>query len=205
MPRIGMEPQRREALIRAAIGLFGEAGSLDVPVKQIAERAGMSPALAFHYFGDKDAIIIETMRHLLRELSNNVRSELARAQSPAERLDGIIRASFSASQFERHAAAAWLVFYLKAHSSRPAARLLAIYTGRLRSNLVHELGRLAPRAAAEQIAEGLAALIDGIYIRQILRSRGPDAQEALGLCQRFIADALPANAAGHETPIAGTD
>lgn len=192
MPRIGMEPQRREALIRAAIGLFGEAGSLDVPVKQIAERAGMSSALAFHYFGDKDAIVVETMRHLMQELAGNVRNELAAASTSRERLNGIVRASFLPSQFERHAAAAWLVFYLKAHTSKPAARLLSVYTNRLRSNLLHELKSLVSRDAAGDAADTLAALIDGIYIRQILRSSGPNSQEAIRLCQRFIDSALAA-------------
>ena len=122
MPRIGAEPERRKALIHAAIDVIGEHGSLDVPVKVIAEQAGMSPALAFHYFGHKDEIIVETMRYLLRELSNSVVTELQRAQTPFDRIDGIIRSSFAPGQFDRKTTAAWLVFYLKAYSAPAAAR-----------------------------------------------------------------------------------
>ena len=53
MPKVGMEPIRRGALVQATIHEIGRAGSLDVTVTQIAKRAGMSSALAHHYFGAK--------------------------------------------------------------------------------------------------------------------------------------------------------
>lgn len=191
MPRIGAEPERRKALIHAAIDVIGEHGSLDVPVKVIAEQAGMSSALAFHYFGGKDEIIVETMRYLLRELSGTVIGELRQAQTPAERIDGIICASFAPGQFDRKTIAAWLVFYLKAYSSPPAARLLTIYFRRLESNLVAAFKQLLAEApagvssqTAMELAEGLGALIDGLYIRQALGAREPDAHRAIELCRR---------------------
>ncbi len=46
MPKLGMEPIRKEALVKATIVEIGRTGSLDVTVSQIARRAGMSPALA---------------------------------------------------------------------------------------------------------------------------------------------------------------
>lgn len=51
MPKLGMEPIRRRALVKATIAEIGLAGNLDVTVSQIARRAGMSSALAHHYFG----------------------------------------------------------------------------------------------------------------------------------------------------------
>ena len=194
VPRIGAEPERRKALIHAAIDVIGEHGSLDVPVKVIAEHAGMSPALAFHYFGGKDEIIVETMRYLLRELSNSVVAGLRQARTPAERIDGIICASFAPGQFDRKTIAAWLVFYLKAYSSPPAARLLAIYFRRLESNLVAAFKQLLidggdisiSGQTATELAEGLGAMIDGLYIRQALGAREPDAHRAIELCRRYV-------------------
>ncbi|MCO5134894.1 MAG: transcriptional regulator BetI [Phyllobacteriaceae bacterium] len=197
MPRIGAEPERRKALIHAAIDVIGEHGSLDVPVKVIAEQAGMSPALAFHYFGHKDEIIVETMRYLLRELSNSVVAELQRAQTPFDRIDGIIRSSFAPGQFDRKTIAAWLVFYLKAYSAPAAARLLTIYFRRFESNLVgafrqllDDPGSVATGKEAMELAEGLGALIDGLYIREALGAREPDAYRAIELCRRHVDAAL---------------
>jgi len=183
MPRIGAEPVRRRSLIDAALATIGEHGSLDVSVKEIAGRAGMSPALAFHYFGDKDEIILQTMRHLLREFFAEVTGRLERARSPRERVEAVIEASFSQSQFDRKTIAAWLVFYLHACSSDPAARLFHIYSSRLRSNLVDALRGLIDAKEARATAEALGALIDGLYVRHALRPGGPDANEAKRVCR----------------------
>ena len=190
MPKIGAEPARRRALIHAAIEKIGEQGSLDVSVKDIARQAGMSSALAFHYFGGKDEIIVETMRHLLRELSLVMIRELKKADTHEERIEALIRASFSAEQFERKTIAAWLVFYLKAYSSPRAARLLAIYANRLNSNLVFSLKQLTHEADAVQLARGLGAMIDGIYIREALSNKGANAEEAIATCQAFVTHSL---------------
>ena len=37
MPRIGVETERRQSLVKAAIEMIGQTGSLDVPVKDIAD------------------------------------------------------------------------------------------------------------------------------------------------------------------------
>ncbi len=178
------------ALINAAIDMIGDHGSLDVPVKEIARQAGMSSALAFHYFGGKDEILTETMRHLLREFTASVVSAMHEARSPQERIDAVILASFSDEQFERKTIAAWLVFYLHAYSSPSAARLLSIYRRRLSSNLASALSAMTGRENSRQIALGLGALIDGIYIRQGLDPEGPDPESARLMCRNFIASAL---------------
>lgn len=190
MPRIGAEPERRRALINAAIDTIGEHGSLDVSVKEIARQAGMSSSLAFHYFGGKDEIITETMRHLLRELTVSMTAGLKQAKSPMERVDAVIQSSFTAEQFERKTIAAWLVFYLHAYSCEQAARLLAIYSRRLNSNLLSGLSELTDRKHANEVAAGLGALIDGIYIRQGLSAEGPDAASAIALCRHYLLAAL---------------
>ena len=59
------ELQRRAELVEATVHEIGEAGSLNVTVSRIAKRAGVSSALAFHYFGDKDRLFLAAMRHIL--------------------------------------------------------------------------------------------------------------------------------------------
>ena len=87
-PRTGMAEARRRALIGAALQEISDRGSLDVTVAQIASRAGVSSALAHHYFGAKDDLILATMRHLLAEFGAGVVARLRRAESPRARLLG---------------------------------------------------------------------------------------------------------------------
>ena len=99
MPKIGMEPLRRRALIDATISAIGERGSLDVTMSEIAGRAGVSSALAHHYFGAKDELLQATMRHLLAELGRDTRARAAPAATPRERISAVIAVNFSAGQF----------------------------------------------------------------------------------------------------------
>ncbi|MGY9046692.1 hypothetical protein P775_18025 [Puniceibacterium antarcticum] len=170
MPKIGMEPKRRAALVQAAICEIGAAGSLNVTVGQIARRAGVSSALAHHYFGSKAQILSAAMRHILSDYSREVREALVAAQGPQDRLRAVIAANFADSCFEPAVISAWLNFYVLAQRDPEAGRLLRIYQGRLRSNLKHALR--AHMARPGPAAELLAALIDGMYLRAALGGAG---------------------------------
>lgn len=167
MPKLGMEPIRKAALVNATIAEIGRTGSLDVTVSQIARRAGMSSALAHHYFGGKEGMFLAAMRHVLTLYGAEVRGALAVARGPEARVQAVVHASFSPANFRREVIGAWLNFYVMAQTMPEAARLLDVYQRRLRSNLRHGLRPLVgPRAAT--VAEALAALIDGVYLRQVL-------------------------------------
>lgn len=185
-----MEPLRRRALIDATISAIGERGSLDVTMSEIAGRAGVSSALAHHYFGAKEDLLQATMRHLLAELGRDLRTALAAAPDARARVSAIIRVNFSETQFQPETIAAWLTFYVAAQHSPELRRLLRIYARRLHSNLMSGLSRLLPQNEAERIAESTAALIDGFYIRRALRDGTPNAGNAIALVEDYLATRL---------------
>ena len=185
MPKLGMEPIRKAALVKATIIEIGRSGSLDVTVSQIAKRAGMSSALAHHYFGSKEAMFLAAMRHVLSLYGAEVRGALAVVQGPEARLRAILAASFSPANFRREVVGAWLNFYVLAQTVPEARRLLAVYQGRLRSNLLNCLRPLAG-ARALAVAEGLGALIDGVYLRKALKGGAPDGAAATALVLAYL-------------------
>lgn len=180
MPKVGMEPIRRAALVKATITEIGRTGSLDVTVSQIAKRAGMSSALAHHYFGSKEQIFLAAMRHILTLYGAEVRGALATAEGLDERLRAVIRASFGTGSFRREVASAWLNFYVLAQTRPEARRLLSVYQRRLRSNLLHGLRPLIGERA-EVVALGVGAMIDGLYIREVLKGGTHDGAAAARL------------------------
>lgn len=185
MPKLGVKPIRKEALVKATILEIGRTGSLDVTVSQIAKRAGMSSALAHHYFGSKEEMFLAAMRHILTLYGAEVRGALAVAEGPEGRVRAILVASFSPSNFRREAVGAWLNFWVLAQTVPEAKRLLAIYQQRLRSNLTSALRTLAGSRAPE-IAESLGALIDGLYLREVLKSGPPDGLAAVASALRYL-------------------
>lgn len=183
MPKVGMEPVRRAALVEATIAEIGAAGSLDVTVGQIAKRAGMSSALAHHYFGGKDQIFLAAMRQIMRDFGAEVVSALKAARTPRARAEALILASFAPSSFAPASVGAWMTLYAQAATHPETHHLLRIYQRRLQANLTHALRPLSasPRADAEM----LGALIDGLYLRAALAEE-TDAQEALAVAMRAL-------------------
>jgi TetR/AcrR family transcriptional repressor of bet genes len=186
MPKLGMEPIRKEALVKATIVEIGRTGSLDVTVSQIAKRAGMSSALAHHYFGSKEDMFLAAMRHVLTIYGAEVRGALHLATTPMGRVEAVLRASFSPANFRREAVGAWLNFWVLSLTVPGARRLVAVYQRRLRSNLLAGLRPLAGDRA-EVVAEGLGALIDGLYLREVLKSGAPDGAAAVATAMDYLA------------------
>jgi len=189
MPKLGMEPIRRSALIKATIAEIGHVGTLEVTVSRIAKRAGMSSALAHHYFGSKEAMFLAAMRHVMTLYGAEVRGALAAADGPEGRALAVIRASFSPGSFRREVISAWLNFYVLAQSQPHARRLLAVYQRRIVSNLRHALRPLLG-ARADTVARSIAAMIDGAYLHAVLGLDTPDGAAAARQVEDYLTLAL---------------
>lgn len=168
MPKLGMAPIRRRQLIDAAIASIHEYGLADTTVARIARKAGVSPGIVHHYFTGKDDLLFETMRQLLADLRTDVVARYARAQTPFDRLNAAIDACFGDVQFSPEVIAAWLGLYGTARQSERLQAILTIYHRRLRSNLMSDLRALVPPADAARLADGIAAMIDGLWVRYAL-------------------------------------
>ncbi|MEL7100241.1 MAG: transcriptional regulator BetI [Pseudomonadota bacterium] len=184
MPKQGMEPLRRDALETATIAEIGAAGSLDVTVARIARRAGVSSALAHHYFGGKDQILASAMRRILRDFGAEVRAALRAADGSRGRAEAIISASFAPSCFDPATVRAWMTLYAQAADRPDMQRLLRLYQRRLRSNLTHALRPLC--ATPEAAADMLGALIDGLYLRAALGGESGATDTALAALDTWI-------------------
>ena len=81
---------------------------------------------------------------------------------------------------------AWLALYGAARHSPKLNRILGVYHRRLHSNLKHALLGLHSPAKAEQLAIGIAALIDGVWLRAALTDDTGNRQQALSLIESYI-------------------
>ncbi|CAO3360946.1 transcriptional regulator BetI [Azospirillum palustre] len=163
MPKVGMEPIRRRQLIDATITSMGEHGLADTTVQTISRGAGVSPGIIHHYFGGKDELLSATMRSMLQQLRDDATQRLATADSPRARLEAIVDSVHG--HVEPRVVAAWLGFWAQAPHNPALARLQRINARRLHSNLLHALRPLLPPDRAERVAVGLAAMIDGLWLR----------------------------------------
>lgn len=183
MPKLGMEPIRRRQLIEATVATIHAQGFAEATVKQISARAGVSSGIIHHYFGGKDALLAATMRAMLRDLRREVNARLAKAETPEQRLAAVIDASFAIDQFSGAVQTAWLSFWAQTPHSPPLSRLARLYLRRLRSNIRHALRGLLADDHADDVADGLAAIIDGLWLTAAVapRSIEPDAARRIAM------------------------
>lgn len=187
MPKLGMHPLRREQLIRATIVAIDQLGLADTTIARIAHQAGLSTGIISHYFGDKNSLIEATMRQLLRELRDAVaHRRVAADESPRAQLCAIVDGNFDDSQTSRSSMRVWLAFWASSMHEPSLARLQRANDRRLYSNLCCQFRRALPREQARLAASGLAAMIDGLWLRGSFAKDGVDVARARSIAYAYL-------------------
>ncbi|CDH33742.1 transcriptional regulator BetI [Xenorhabdus bovienii] len=192
MPKIGMQSIRKQQLIDATLAVVNEVGMQDASIAQIARKAGVSNGIISHYFKDKNGLLEATMRYLLHQLGMAVarRLRLLDNATPAQRLKAIVEGNFDASQISSAAMKTWLAFWASSIHQPNLYRLQQVNERRLYSNICVEFRHVLPKAEARLAAQGLAALIDGIWLRSALSSKPFDIKSAFTITLDYIEQKL---------------
>ena len=188
MPKVGMQPIRRSQLITATLDAVDQVGMADASIAYIARLAGVSNGIISHYFRDKNGLLEATMRHLMQALSQAVvsrRQQLA-SDDPHLHLQAIIDGNFDQSQVNGPAMKTWLAFWASSMHQPALHRLQRINDARLYSNLCVQFRQLLPADQAREAARGLAALIDGLWLRGALSSANFDTEQARRLAYEYL-------------------
>ncbi|MCJ8144771.1 betaine-aldehyde dehydrogenase [Ancylobacter sp. A5.8] len=195
------EDVRRRQLIEATIDSLAEVGFNASTLAQIARRAGVSPGLVAHYFGDKDGLLEATLRFLSARIARDTAGRLARAHGPRARIQAVIEANLAPEEFDQRTSSVWLAFWGQVLHSARLRRVQKVYQSRMLSNLSHALRGLVAPQEARRLAISIAAVIDGLWLRSTLSATGEtSASGALAVASAFvdsqIAAAAPAGAKG---------
>lgn len=177
MPKVGMQPIRRQQLIDATIVTIARVGYPDTTVGRIAKEAGLSVGIISHYFGGKQALLQATMARLLFELHDALVVQLEEASTPRERLSAVIATNFDDEQYRPEVVRAWLAFWAQVPFSPELGRLQRIYNHRMLSNLRYALRGLVPEDRVGEGAELFASLIDGFWLRSTIDTDHPQHEE----------------------------
>ena len=172
------EPEdRRIQLLHATMATLAETGVGDLTLAEVARRADVSPALIVHYFGDREQLLENAFRLLVERATTAPMQALASTHDAEARLFGFIRAHLCATESTSEASRAWLSLWGLALYQPALARLQRVHQERMASNLRHELRGLVLADQVERIAETIAALIDGFWLRAALaKAWNPDAE-----------------------------
>ncbi len=186
MAKSDLEAIRRDQLTEAAFRCIHKYGFAGTTVKRVAEEAKMSVGIVIHYFGSKDGLLEATMRNLMKKLQTNLRNGETVKEDPKSQIIAIINSNFAEDQVSPEAITVWLAFWGQALHVPALNRLQKINLARLRTNLTYWLKQLLPKKDAKMAGQGLAALIDGLWLRGAFDSKGIRRPQARAICLDYL-------------------
>ena len=182
MPKVGMEPVRRQQLIDATIESVAELGLQSTTINSISKKAGMSSGIISHYFGGKQGLIEATVRYLLNNLKYELINRVTATTTAQQRLMFIVEANFARLQLQSDTTKTWLSFWAQSMHDPQLHRLQNVNSRRLLRNLTSSFKVLMNDADAKLAAQLCAAMIDGLWLRAVLNKSDEDQFEH---CERL--------------------
>lgn len=195
MPKVGMEEIRRRQLIDATIATIHEEGFGAATIARISRRAGLSSGIVAHYFNDKAGLLEATWRSVAEDLRVETVRRLRAAKTPEERILAVIEANFAPAQFVPEVVSVWLSYWALVPQTPNLKRVHAINERRMISNFQHALKPHLPEEQVKPVATGLAALIEGLWLRCALSSGGITPEEAADIARSYATDQFKKHAA----------
>ena len=197
MPKVGMEEIRRRQLIDATIASIHEDGFGATTIARISRRAGLSSGIVAHYFNDKAGLLEATWRSVAEDLRIETVRRLREAKTPEERILAVIDANFAPSQFVPEVVSVWLSYWALVPQTPNLKRVHAINERRMISNFQHALKPHLPEDRVKAVATGLAALIEGLWLRCALSSGGVTPEEAADIARTYATDQFKKHTTPH--------
>jgi len=182
---------RRIEMLRAAAELICERGFGETRIADVAKRAGVSSALVIYYFGTRDRLLVDALRHSEESFYEAAEKMLAEVTSLRERLSLLIEWT-CVPQVDNEIPGAWgLWFDLWAqafrHDEVKAGRVeLDARWRRMIVDAIKSAEALDVEIDARLFALEFSALLDGLSIQVALEDPEVDSEVAHQIAMRFV-------------------
>ncbi len=196
MARPTVDQIRRKELIQATMIAIHRAGLAEPTVAAICKYAGLSSvSIVNHYFKSKQDLLECTMHELAGDFLGEAALRASSAQTPMARVLAVIDANFAPSQCTPEAVSAWLWFWSRTPSSPVFAKIEHATHRHIITELKRGLTDLLPASEVKDAAEGLMALMYGMWLRFALDPEILDVEAARRITRDHFVLRLQANKA----------
>ncbi len=180
-PRKRMKDKRRIQLIEANMVSIAERGLTETTITHVSEAAGMSRGIINFYFDSKETMMRETLSHLMEEQTACWQQALEKApEAPREKLEALLGALFSNKICTRKKLSVWAAFVAHAATHAPYRFEINQATAQLREGLNTILGTM--KGTGPHASEQILALVDGLWMGQILGESMRERKDMVALC-----------------------
>jgi AcrR family transcriptional regulator len=177
------QAERRRQLANAGRHVLLERGAVGLRVKDIAERAGITPSSVLYYYPRIDELMMEVSREAMERYAERRSRQVRALDDPDRQLRLAIHLGVPTGPDDEESR---LLYELDAFiGSSPAFRVLSssffdrqvlLYQHVLESGSAQGMFRLG--ADADSLARGLVAMEDGLGLQVVVGHPGLDSAEA---------------------------
>ncbi len=189
---------RRRQLIEATIDSIVEHGLSATTLATVSDGAGLSQGVAVFYFKNKQTLLAETLRYHYEEYTEVWKSAVAAAPAdPVEKILAMVGADLDERICNRRHLALWNSFWGEAKARPVFAEICDTYDAEHTEVLI-ALCKDAedliadPAWNAENLAEALATLTDGMWIRMHVTPSALNQAAGRRMVGRFLGTVMPA-------------
>jgi TetR/AcrR family transcriptional repressor of bet genes len=172
MPKVGMEPIRRQQIRRAAAKVIARNGFRGTTIAQVAEAARVSTGMINHYYANKLAMLVDALVYVSEGFQSRAQRAVDAAEGPRAKLRAMVDCGLaSRSPEERQGHRIWIMALAEALTAPALAKVIherrRLFQGQFRA-IFAEAARdgSLDEADVSQLAEecdgyvnGLAALV----------------------------------------------
>jgi AcrR family transcriptional regulator len=193
--------RRRAQLAEAARAVLLERGAVGLRVKDVAQRAGLSPSAVLYYYPDVGELLLDVSRDAMRRYAERRADAIRELADPADQLRRMISLGVPTGPEDEESR---LLYELDAltGTSEVFATLSAAFFDR--QALLYERvlerggdgGVFELHGEAETLARGLVALEDGLGLQVVLGHPGIDGPGAERILLAWASAAIGVDLAG---------
>lgn len=166
MPKLGMEPIRREQICRGAATVIAREGFAGTTLRKVAEEAGVSTGMLNHYFSNRQELLTQTLVFVSERTQAKARSAMGDLPPGRERLRALLDGALPTEVVTNESWRVWINAYGEAVH---LAELRHTIEARLQSwypILDHALEGLVPPAGPNELPWSwrMDAILNGLAI-----------------------------------------
>lgn len=174
MPKLGMEPIRREQICRAAATVIAREGFAGTTLRKVAEEAGVSTGMLNHYFSNRQDLLTQTLLFVSERTQSLSREAMDGVDPGWDRLKALLDAVMPGDVALDEGWRVWINAYGEAVHLAELRHTIEVRLQAWYPVLDHALEGLVPPEAPGEIPWSwrLDAILNGLAI-QALTSEAP--------------------------------
>lgn len=191
------EESRRTQMLTAALDVIIERGFPETRIADVAERAGVSPALVIYYFKTKDRLLAEAMRHSEDVWYAEMARRTGEILSATGRLEEVVAMTClpGSDAPQEESWALWLDLWAQALRDPEVRAVREEFDEHFRETIRQIVRQGVAEGEFRQIdaddfAVAYTAMLDGLAIQIALADPVVDARRAFDLAMQVASDEL---------------